>query len=41
MRLAYETSKKFLKILRKYKNIDLSYNKCKNGFPPHEYKLNP
>jgi hypothetical protein len=41
MRLACEIPEKFLKILQKYKNIDPSCNKCKNGFPPHEYKLNP
>jgi hypothetical protein len=39
MRLACETPKKFLKILQKRKNIDPSYNKCKSGFPSHEYKL--
>jgi hypothetical protein len=41
MKLAYEISEKFLKILYIYKNIDTSFNKCKNDFLSHEYKLNP
>jgi hypothetical protein len=41
MRLIYETPEKFLKVLQKYKNIDPSCNKCKNGSFSHEYRLNP
>jgi hypothetical protein len=40
MKLACETPEKFIKILQKYKNVDPSYNKCKNGSLSYGCKLN-
>jgi hypothetical protein len=38
MKLTYEIPEKLIKILQEYKDVDLSYNKYKNGSHPYGYR---